>query len=171
MWQYDTYFLQMPCILQTCPNCGIEKLKKKLLQQNKIKLKGKHKRFLVKQWATKSEIKNGERSNYLAWDHLQLSFENILDLYLNQLSEMSEHIFFASWNYVQYRNCKNLIESGEVVMVQDLPKITFVNYKISPQSFSGYTSKLQHTQQLFILDVLYIIAALSCLKWSMFLMI
>ena len=32
---------------------------------------------------------------------------------------MSEHTFFASWNYVQYKKCKNLIESGEVVMVQD----------------------------------------------------
>ena len=32
---------------------------------------------------------------------------------------MSEHTFFASSNYVQYKNCKNLIESGEMVMVQD----------------------------------------------------
>ena len=119
MCKYDTYFPPMPCILRTCQNCGIQRLSTKLIQQNKAKLQDKCKRFFVKQWTTKNEMKNGERSSYLAWDHLRLSFKGILDLYLKLLADMSEHTFFASWNYVQYKKCKNLIESGEVVMVQD----------------------------------------------------
>ena len=119
MCKYDTYFPPMPCILRTCQNCGIQRLSTKLIQQNKAKLQDKHKRFLVKQWTTKYEMKNGERSSYLAWDCLRLSFKGILDLYLKLLADMSEHTFFASRNYVQYKKCKNLIESGEVVMVQD----------------------------------------------------
>ena len=83
MCQYDTYFPKMQCILQKCENCSIAKLKNKLLQQNKDKLKDNWKWFLVKQWAIKTQIKNEERSSYLAWDHLWLSsYEQILDLYL-----------------------------------------------------------------------------------------
>ena len=61
------------------------------------------KHFLVKQWATKSEIKDGERTSYLARNHLRLSFSDILEEYMKQIGQMSEHAFFASWNYGQYK--------------------------------------------------------------------
>ena len=134
MCQYDSYFPKIQCILQTCPNCGVEKLKEKLTQLNKSKMKDKHKHFLVKQWSTKSEIKYGERSSYLAWEHLQLSFDTILDLYLKHLSEMSEHTFFASSNYVQYKNSKRNITSGEVVMVQDFTQNYLCDLQNEPQA-------------------------------------
>ena len=64
---YITYFPKINCVLQTCPNCGITKLKDKLMKLNKGKMKDKCQQFLVKQWETRSEIKNGERSSYLVW--------------------------------------------------------------------------------------------------------
>ena len=88
---------------------------------------------MVKQWETKSEIKNGERISYLAWKHLRLSFDDILDLYVNQLSEMSEHSFFASWNYVQYKQCKNILQTGEVLMVQDFAQNYLCELQNQPQ--------------------------------------
>ena len=67
----------------------------------------------MKQWSTKSEVKTGERSSYLAWDHFRLSYSDILELYIKQIGEMSEHAFFASWNYVQYKQSKsNIARSG-----------------------------------------------------------
>ena len=53
----------------------------------------------MKQWATKSEMKDGERMSYLAWNHLRLSYSDILEEYIKQIGKMSEHAFFASWNY------------------------------------------------------------------------
>ena len=53
-----------------------------------------------------SEIKNGERSSYLAWKHLRLSFDDILDLYVNQLSEMSEHSFLHLGTMYSTNNVK-----------------------------------------------------------------
>ena len=79
--------------------------------ENKGKMKDCRKCFLVKQWATKSEIKDGVRTSYLAWHYLKLSYSDILEMYLKQLSEMSEHAFFASWNYVQYKQSKSSIQS------------------------------------------------------------
>ena len=68
------------------------------------------------------------------WKHLRLSFDDILHLYLKQLSEMSEHSFFASCNYVQYKNCKNVIKTGEVVMVQDFAQNYLCELQNEPQA-------------------------------------
>ena len=77
-----------------------------ITDQNKGKLTDGRKCFLVKQWATKSEMKDGERTSYLAWNHLRLSYSDILEEYIKQIGQMSEHAFFASWNYGQYKKSK-----------------------------------------------------------------
>ena len=93
MCPYNSYFPKMDCVLRICKNCGTSKLKAKIKKYNKCKMKDCRKWFLVKQWSTKSESQNGERSSYLAWDHLRLSFSDILDLYIKQIHGMSQHAF------------------------------------------------------------------------------
>ena len=108
--------------------------KKKITDQNKGKLRDSRKCFLVKQWATKSEMKDGERMSYLAWNHLKLSYSDILEEYIKQIGQMSEHAFFASWNYGQYKNSKSNIQHGEVVMVQDFAQNYLCNLQNEPQA-------------------------------------
>ena len=96
MCPYNSYFPKMDCVLQICKNCGTSKLKAKIKKYNKCKMKDCRKWFLVKQWSTKSESKNGERSSYLAWDHLRLSFSDILDCTQNKSMEcLSMHFLLV----------------------------------------------------------------------------
>ena len=63
-------------------------------------MKDCRKRFLVKQWENQSQMKNGERQTFMHWKHLHLNFQGLLDLYINRLSAMAEHSFYATWNYI-----------------------------------------------------------------------
>ena len=63
--------------------------KKKITDQNKGKLRDSRKCFLVKQWATKSEMKDGERMSYMVWNHLRLSYSDILEEYIKQIGTMA----------------------------------------------------------------------------------
>ena len=47
---------------------------------------------------------------------------------------MSEHAFFASWNYVQYKQIKSNICHGEIVMVQDFTQNYLCQLQNEPQA-------------------------------------
>ena len=79
-------------------------------------------------------MKDGERMSYLAWNHLRLSYSDILEEYIKQIAQMSEHAFFASWNYGQYKKSKSNIQHGEVVMVQDFAQNYLCNLQNEPQA-------------------------------------
>ena len=59
MCQYSTYFLKITCALRDCEQCGVDKLKVKLLDLNQNVLHDKRKKFLIKQWETKREFELG----------------------------------------------------------------------------------------------------------------
>ena len=54
-------------------------------QQNSQKFKDKRKRFLVKQWENKTQIKKGERQAFMHWKYVRVNYEGLLDLYISQL--------------------------------------------------------------------------------------
>ena len=130
---YNTFFPQIECILQKCEKCGTNKLKDTLKQQNSQKFKDKRKRFLVKQWENKIQIKKGERQTFMHWKHLRVNHEGLLDLYISQLKDMGEHTFYATWNYVQYKQCKVNLQPGEVVMAHDFAQNYLCQHQHEPQ--------------------------------------
>ena len=46
---------------------------------------------------------------------------------------MGEHSFYATWNYVQYKQCKVNLEPGEVVMVHDNAQNYLCQHQDEPQ--------------------------------------
>ena len=57
------------------------------------------KKFLVKQWQNKSHTKESVAQTCLHWKCYRLSYLHLLNMYIIQLQEMSEHTFYATWNY------------------------------------------------------------------------
>ena len=51
---YSGFFPNINCILCKCDKCGTDKLKEQLITMNATKLQDTHKRFLIKEWITKT---------------------------------------------------------------------------------------------------------------------
>ena len=119
--EYDSYFPKLDCVLRNCDECGTEKLQEHLCRLNSNKLEDPRERFLIKQWANKKERIPGTEKyrTYMHWNHVRLTFRELLDTYVEMLEDMSSHSFFASWNFHQYLVCRNNIEKGQVIVVHD----------------------------------------------------
>ena len=121
MCSYTTYFPKISCALRDCQECGVDKLKNKLLHLNADILEDNRKKFLIKQWETKREMikGTGKYRNYMHWRHDRLSNRDLINAYVKSLSSISAHSFFAAWNFHQYLVCKNNIEKGQILIVHD----------------------------------------------------
>ena len=119
--EYDSYFPKLDCVLRNCDECGTEKLQEHLCRLNSNKLEDPRECFLIKQWANKKERIPGTEKyrTYMHWNHVRLTFRELLDTYVEMLEDMSSHSFFASWNFHQYLVCRNNIEKGQVIVVHD----------------------------------------------------
>ena len=102
-------------------------------KQNIDRMKDCRKQFLVKQWENKSKIKNDDHQTYMHWKYLHLDYHGLLDLYIDQLCSMSEHSFYATWNYIQYKKCKGNLEPGEVLIVHDFAQNYLCQHQHEPQ--------------------------------------
>ena len=116
---YSNFFPKISCILRTCNECGTEFYKDSIVAQNAEKMKDKHKRFMVKLWITKTVKKEGVTQSFLDWKFERCNYEELVDLLMQHLYNMSEHTFMASWNYCQYKQAKKNIEIGDVILVHD----------------------------------------------------
>ena len=119
MCSYESYFPKINCALCKCLNCGVEKLKLKLIDMNAHLIEDERKRFLIKRWETKRESLGDKYRTYMHWKHDRLSYRELLHRYVNDLKGMASHCFFAAWNFHQYLVCKNNLEKGQIVIVHD----------------------------------------------------
>ena len=119
--EYNSYFPKLDCVLRNCDECGTEKLQEHLSRLNSNKLEDPRECFLIKQWANKKERIPGTEKyrTYMHWNHVGLTFRELLDTYVEMLEDMSSHSFFASWNFHQYLVCRNNIEKVQVIVVHD----------------------------------------------------
>ena len=71
MCEYRSYFPKIACVLRTCQQCGVNKLKEKLLDLNSNLLNDTRKKFLVKQWETRRERISGSDKvrTFMHWRH------------------------------------------------------------------------------------------------------
>ena len=116
---YTSMFPKKECVFRTCPDCGVGKLKEKLIEQNSEKLHDIRKRFIVKQWCNKREQSTDKVRTFMHWRHDRFSYMELICTYVEMVETMSVHSFFASWNFLQYKECKNNLEEGEIIMVHD----------------------------------------------------
>ena len=70
---------------------------------------------------------------FLHWRHDRLSTQELLDVYVKLLHDMSSHSFFAAWNFHQYLVCKNNIEKGQIVIVHDYAQNYLCLHQHEPQ--------------------------------------
>ena len=110
-------------------------MKLHLSELNAVKLLDRRKRFLVKQWENKKErIPGTDRyKTFMHWRHDRLSNQELLDVYVKLLHDMSSHSFFAAWNFHQYLVCKNNIEKGQIVIVHDYAQNYLCLHQHKPQ--------------------------------------
>ena len=55
----------------------------------------------------------------LSQDQIESIMQGLVDLLMSKMSTISEHIFMASWNYVQYKQARRNILIGDVILVHD----------------------------------------------------
>ena len=107
----------MNCVLCICDNCGTSKYKDFILEKNASKVCDKSKHFLVKLWVTKTvHNKEGNTQSFLHWKYERCNYEQPVNLLMET---MAEHLFMASWNYVQYREARRNISVGYIIFVHD----------------------------------------------------
>ena len=116
---YSGYFAELTCILCKCKNCGTSQFYNEIIQSNQAKITDKGRRFLTKQWITKTVKNDGATQSFLHWKFERCSYKEMAELLTNSLEQMGEHSFNASWNYVQYKQAKKNIKSGDVIFVHD----------------------------------------------------
>lgn len=133
MCPYQTFFPNIKCATRDCQSCGTDLLKEHLKIANEDKLQDNHKRFMVKQWVNKTRRRNDVLQTYLHWNFLRMSYSELLDLYIDELELMSEHVLFATWNYCQYKMAKRNIGHGDIIFVHDFAQNYLCLHQNEPQ--------------------------------------
>ena len=116
---YTGNFPDITCVLCTCKKCGTDKYKEKILAANATKIADQSKRFMIKQWITKSVKKEGVTQSYLDWKFERCNYLELVDLLMEAMEVMAEHAFLASWNYCQYKQARKNILTGDVIFMHD----------------------------------------------------
>ena len=98
---YIGYFPDIMCVLHTCKKCGTDKYKEKIMAANATKIAEKSKRFMIKQWITKTLQKEGVTQSYLDWKFERCNYLELVDLLMEAMEVMDEHTFMASLDYCQ----------------------------------------------------------------------
>ena len=70
---------------------------------------------------------------YSHWHYLRLRFDDLVDIYIEQLTEIAEHSFMTCWNYCHTKGPKNLKQS-EVIVVQDIAQNYLCKHQDEPQA-------------------------------------
>ena len=116
---YQGYFHNIMCVLCTCEKCGTDRYKKYLLDVNATKISHKSRRFLRKQWITKTVKKEGTNQSFLTWKFECCNYEELVDILMTHIISMAKQAFMASWNCIQYKQVRKNSLIGDVIMVHD----------------------------------------------------
>ena len=133
MCKYEGYFPSINCVKRKCTDCNLDGFKHKLFEANASKLDDQRKHFLVKEWITKTKENNGATQSYLYWKVHHCSYSDLINMYVRHVAHMSEHTFFASWNYVQFKKCRNNLQIGDVLIVNDFAQNYLCLHQNEPQ--------------------------------------
>ena len=92
---------------------------------------------MVKLWITKTVKKEGGTQSFLDWKFERCNYEELVDLLMQHLYNMSEHTFMASWNYCQYKQAKKNIEIGDVILVHDFAQNYLCKHQKDKRKYRG----------------------------------
>ena len=88
---------------------------------------------MVKVWVTKTKVTEEVKQSYLHWNYERLNYEGLLNLYCEQLEDISEHTFMATWNYYQYKKVKQNVVEGDVLIVNNFAQNYLCEHQNEPQ--------------------------------------
>ena len=135
-----SFLPKLDCVGHKCSDCGVHKLQKEILDANSGCF-DERKRSLVKQWVNKSQKKDGLVQTYLQWHYLRLSFDDLVDIYIEELTEMAEHSFMACWNLLSGQKDPKLLSKVKLLLCKILPRTICVNIKMSHKHYIGCINK------------------------------
>ena len=116
------YFPKRQCAFRNCKQCGVAHVNGVIEKENVDALSKTNIIIKWKQWLWESRKgKNGEITRALNLCTIQGTQHEILDDYMDQLNDISAHLFHASWNYYQFVKGKEQLKTGEVLLVHDFP--------------------------------------------------
>ena len=116
---YHGYFPNFKCVIRKCKNSGSSKFPQQILESNADKFSDNRKRFLIKQWVTQTERKEGATQSFLHWTFEKCTYEELAHLLTSSQNYMAIHSFNASWQYCQYKEAKRNIRPGDVIFLYD----------------------------------------------------
>ena len=103
----------IPCILRSCKQCGLEQLKQEICEKNS-------KEFMERQcsWNMWTQDKSNDSTKLVNKEMLG-SYLDLVNTYLEQLHYMAWHMFNAKWQFNDLRMLKSNLGPGEILMVHD----------------------------------------------------
>ncbi len=128
--QYAAY----QCISHACDKCGAQKFKSELMSHNQhldwnSTINWRH-------WGYKQreDTKNPcSKQKYMFRDECGQLHE-LLDMYIDQLEDMTLHTFHCNWNYAQYQELKSSLLNGELLQILDFAQNYLCVAQDAPQS-------------------------------------
>ena len=92
LFDYSGHFPDIMCVSLTCQKCGADIYKKNIMAANATKIAEKSKRFMIKQWITKT-VKKGVSQSYLDWKFKRCNYLELVELLMEAMEVMAEHIY------------------------------------------------------------------------------
>ena len=121
------------CVWRKCSDCGVEKYKVMLSQNNKHLLESQD---IIKwrHWQKIPYEKEGEKKSKIGDDIKTGTMKDLLDHYINQLHDMSVHQFCKIWQLKQFNRCVRNLKPGQVLFVHDFSQNLLLYSQDEPQS-------------------------------------
>ena len=112
----DILEYKLRCIHRTCPFCGILQFREKLFEENQ-ELFAENKEVHYMTWE-RVQMEGSERKKICRLKKTE-RIVNLLDMLLEDLKNMSRHLFNYRFQHQEFERCKQNLTSGDILIVCD----------------------------------------------------
>ena len=128
------YLPRKECVERTCLRCGVTDYARKLLQQNRL-IMSTVQQVTWKEWGkVVGKDKNGNPTKRTDLLTRSGTVTNLLNLYSEQLEQMSLHQFFKIWQLRNFNMTLENIQRGQIVFVHDYQQNLLLLSQDAPSS-------------------------------------
>ena len=122
-------FNALDCVTRSCKDCGEDKVKQEIEKEPAYK---PGQQVVWYRWIFIKKTEGTGRKLILT--SVTGKMRQLLDLFISDLRDMSEHIFKADWHYKQFTHLQNHLPKGMVLQVLDFAQNFLCLYQDEPQS-------------------------------------
>ena len=123
---------QKKCVMRKCSDCGVEKYRR-IVEQNNSELLQSTDKIQWKQWKNITYTKNEEEKHKMGDDIETGTNQTLFNSYMQQLQEMSLHQFNKVWQLKQLKSAINSLKVGKVLIVHDFSQNLLLYDQDEPQ--------------------------------------